>query len=118
MRQVFFKSFYPMLAFCAFSICACANNPSTDTTKNNNSPQGDVTLILPSGFNAVVFADNLGGARHLAVNANGDVYVKLSKLKNGKGILRLRDTNGDGVAEDIKGFGDFPGTGIAIGNGY
>jgi glucose/arabinose dehydrogenase len=118
MRQVFAKSFYPMLAFCALSICACANNSNGDTTKNNNAQQGDVTLVLPAGFSAVVFADNLGGARHLAVNANGDVYVKLSRLKNGKGILRLRDANGDGVAEDISGFGNFPGTGIAIKNGF
>jgi glucose/arabinose dehydrogenase len=118
MRQVFAKSFYPMLAFCTLSIYACANDSSGDTTKNNNAPQSDVTLTLPAGFSAVVFADNLGGARHLAVNANGDVYVKLSRLKNGKGILRLRDTNGDGVAEDILGFGNFPGTGIAIKNGF
>jgi glucose/arabinose dehydrogenase len=118
MRLVISKSFYPLLAFCAFSICACANNSGTDTTKNNGSPQADVTLTLPSGFSAIVFADNLGGARHLAVNTNGDVYVKLSRLKNGKGILRLRDANGDGVAEDITGFGSFPGTGIAIRNGY
>jgi glucose/arabinose dehydrogenase len=86
--------------------------------KKTNITADDVTLKLPSGFNAVVFAENLGGTRHLTVNANGDVYVKLSRLKNGNGIYRLRDANGDGKAEDIKGFGKFPGTGIAIKNGY
>ncbi len=39
-------------------------------------------------------------------------------MKNGHGILRLRDTNNDGVADSISGFGNFGGTGIAIKNGY
>jgi len=43
-------------------------------------PPGDPDnggLFLPEGFEAVVVADSLGSARHLAVNHNGDVYVKL-----------------------------------------
>ena len=77
---------------------------------------GDITI--PTGFNATVVADNLGNARHLAVSSNGDVYVKLEALKNGKGIMRLRDNNGDGKADDITGFGNYIGTGIAISGGY
>jgi glucose/arabinose dehydrogenase len=118
MRQLFPKSFYAVFAFCVISLYACANNSNGDTTKNNNSNTADVTLTLPAGFNAAVFAEGLGSARHITVNANGDVYVKLGDLKDGKGIYRLRDTNGDGKADDIKGFGNFPGTGIAIKNGY
>ena len=71
-------------------------------------------IQLPSGFSSTVFADGLGKARHLAVNANGDVYVKLEKLREGKGILRLRDNDGDGVSDDLLGFGRYIGTGIAI----
>jgi glucose/arabinose dehydrogenase len=52
------------------------------------------------------------------VNSNGDIYVKLGRLQNGKGILRLRDKNGDGLMDDITGFGNYRGTGIAIKNGY
>jgi len=118
MRQLFSKSFYGLFAFCLISLYACANDSNDDSTKKDKINADDVTLKLPSGFNAVVFADNLGSARHLTVNANGDVYVKLARLKNGNGIIRLRDTNGDGKAEDISGFGNFPGTGIAIKNGY
>ena len=40
------------------------------------------------------------------------------RLKDGNGILRLRDKNGDGVADDISGFGKYIGTGILIKNGY
>jgi glucose/arabinose dehydrogenase len=75
-------------------------------------------ITLPAGFQATILADELGRARHLAVNTNGDVYVKLDKLNEGRGILRLRDANGDGKAEDISGFGNYKGTGIAIKNGY
>lgn len=75
-------------------------------------------ITLPDGFKAVVVADSLGQARHLTVTKNGDVYVKMERVRNGRGIIRLRDINGDGVADDISGFGNYPGTGIAIKNGY
>jgi glucose/arabinose dehydrogenase len=81
------------------------------------NPQSDI-LSLPAGFSATILADTLGRARHLAVAPNGDVYVKLEKLKDGKGIYRLRDRNGDGRAEDITGFGNYIGTGIAIRDNY
>jgi hypothetical protein len=65
-------------------------------------PQGDPTnggLALPGDFEAVVVADSLGRARHLAVNKNGDIYVKL-RVPNAKnqGSVALRDNNNDGKA--------------------
>ncbi len=75
-------------------------------------------LQLPEGFAALVVADNLGVARHLAVRDNGDVYVALRRLQDGHGIVALRDTNGDGRADVIERFGEFPGTGIGIRDGY
>lgn len=75
-------------------------------------------LKLPAGFGALKVADGIGRARHIAVTAQGDVYVKLMRVADGKGIVRLRDTNGDGKAEDISGMGNYGGTGIAIKNGY
>ncbi|HSF45921.1 MAG TPA: hypothetical protein VLA58_07910, partial [Chitinophagaceae bacterium] len=60
-------------------------------------------LILPAGFSSTVFHDSLGKARHLTVAPNGDVYVKLDRLKDGKGIIRLVDANKDGVAETATG---------------
>jgi glucose/arabinose dehydrogenase len=116
MKQLLFKPFYFPVLLCIFSLSACAS----DTTKvvNNTGSADDVILKLPEGFKATVFADGLGHARHIAVNTNGDVYVKLANLKNGKGIYRLRDTNGDGKADDITGFSSIAGTGIAIKGGY
>lgn len=75
-------------------------------------------LKLPQGFQAAVVAVNVGKPRHIVVNSNGDIYVKLEKVKDGKGILRLRDTRGDGKSYKISGFGNYGGTGITIKNGY
>jgi glucose/arabinose dehydrogenase len=86
-------------------------------------------LTLPAGFCATVFVDSVGGARHVAVAANGDVFVALStpgRLKAGDetgqgaraGVVALRDTNGDGRADQAERFGRAGGTGIAVGPGW
>jgi glucose/arabinose dehydrogenase len=75
-------------------------------------------LKLPGGFQVEVIADSLGAARHLAVTSNGIVYVKLGKLKNGKGIIALQDLNGDGRSYKKTGFGNYIGTGIYIKDGW
>jgi len=75
-------------------------------------------LKLPGGFQVQVIADSLGAARHLAVTGNGLIYVKLAKLKNGKGIIVLRDLKGDGSAYKKTGFGNYIGTGIYIKDGW
>ncbi len=80
-------------------------------------------LFLPGGFEGVVVADSLGRARHLAVNSNGDIYVKMRNPINGKGSIAMRDTNNDGKADIIENFGDYPdvgnyGTAMRIHKGY
>ncbi|MFD1140750.1 PQQ-dependent sugar dehydrogenase [Larkinella insperata] len=75
-------------------------------------------LKLTTGFGALTVADGLGTARHIAVDENGTVFVKLNKLKDGKGIVELQDTNGDGKADKTVTFGNYAGTGMAIYNGY
>src|SRR4051812_46767741 len=76
------------------------------------------TIQLPPGFTATIVTDSLVGARHLAVNKQGGVYVKLSKLRDGKGIIYLKDVDGSGKFVEQKAFGDYPGTGISIKNDY
>ena len=70
----------------------------------------DGAIHLPSGFRALVVADNLGSLRFMAVAPNGDIYVKTMK----EGIIALRDTNGDGRADVKETFGSGGGTGIAV----
>ena len=80
-------------------------------------------MFLPDGFGALVVADSVGRSRHLAVNNNGDVYVKL-RIETGKlGNIALRDTNNDGKMDIFKRFGDYPNDGsfateMRIHNGY
>lgn len=92
----------------------CAKN--RDLMQTGTSQSGG--LLLPKGFSAIVVADSIGQGRHIAVNNNGDIYVSLARLKNGNGIVAIRNKNGDGKAEIIKYFGSLPGTGIGINNGY
>jgi len=68
-------------------------------------------LILPNGFAALVVVDSIGPSRHLAVNDNGDVYVKLKIDEGTKGNVALRDTDGDGKADIVQRFGDYPNDG-------
>jgi glucose/arabinose dehydrogenase len=91
-------------------------NPIKPQVLKKAAPAPDIKL--PAGFSATIIAQDLGAARHIAITKTGDIYVKLSKLKDGKGIYRLRDTNKDGVIDEQTGFGDYPGTGILIKNGY
>lgn len=89
-------------------------------------PKGDSDnggLFLPGGFEALVVADSVGKARHLAVNKNGDIYIKLRVPINGKGIVAMRDTDNDGKPDQTEYFGDYNdvgnyGTAMRIHNGY
>ncbi len=77
-------------------------------------------LTLPAGFCAVVVADQVGAARHIAVAANGDVFVALAGSRapgRSGGVLALRDTTGDGKADVSAQFGDQGGSGLALGRG-
>jgi glucose/arabinose dehydrogenase len=94
-----------------------ANIPNTSFPKKNHQP-ADSGLLLPPGFSATIIAKDLVGARHMAVTKQGGIYVKLSKLKDGKGIYYLKDTNDDGVVKVQYSFGDYPGTGIFIKDDY
>ena len=75
-------------------------------------------LTLPPGFCAGIFADSLGGVRHMAIAGNGDVLVMRQNRRRGDsasaGVMVLRDANGDGKAEVMGSFGPVGGTGIAI----
>jgi len=82
-------------------------------------------LALPIGFKAVVVVDSLKGqSRHIAVNSNGDIYVKARNhfRNDGYGNIALRDTNNDGKADLIVPFGKYDGhtygTAMRIHNGY
>ncbi|WP_240975923.1 PQQ-dependent sugar dehydrogenase [Chitinophaga fulva] len=97
---------------------SCNNNPTKESPKEPATDNGNVGLELPQGFGALRFADSTGNARHLTVNKNGVVYVKLENPVNGHAIVVLKDKNGDGRADERSAFAPYGGTGIAIKDGY
>ena len=50
---------------------SCSKNVQLIFDENNGG------LFLPKGFKSIVVHDGVGQSRHLAVNDNGDIYVKL-----------------------------------------
>jgi glucose/arabinose dehydrogenase/mono/diheme cytochrome c family protein len=99
--------------------------PKSENTELPKSDKDNGGLALPDGFEALVVADSTGLARHLTVNSNGDIYVKLRYLGKGEegGTIALRDTNHDGKADIMKNFGKYKdegglANGIIIHDGY
>jgi len=75
----------------------------------------DGAFVLPDGFCAQLFAEDVGPARHIVVTATGDVYV--ARWREGSragGVLALRDTNADGRADIREEFGPEGGSGLAL----
>jgi glucose/arabinose dehydrogenase len=69
----------------------------------------DDAIKVPAGFSVTVVQEGLGAGRHLAVAANGDIY-----LAGRDGLVAMRDTNGDGKVDQTAKFGDVQGTGVLI----
>lgn len=110
------------LVFAASCFTACKE----EATRMPKADPGNAGLFLPDNFEALAVVDSIGRARHLAVNDNGDIYVKLTfndKMDRSGGTVGLRDLNGDGKADSVVYFGDYKdvgssAVGITIHNGY
>lgn len=97
-----------------FAACS-GDSPKINLIEPDSDDGG---LTLPDGFSALVVADNLGRARHIVADDQGDIYIALNRSNNGGGIVCLRDTSNDGRADIIKYFGKYHGTGINIHGNY
>ncbi len=99
-------------------LCSCEPNVELPPSDPDNGG-----LFLPGGFGALTVVDSLGKTRHITVNGNGDIYAQLMFADDGEGTIALRDRDGDGKADSIVRFGDYPdegksATGITLHNGY
>lgn len=105
---------FGLLLSCCGATALAANCPSP--------PDG---LKPADGLCVQVFAHGVGAARHLAISADGTVYVMTDgparsgaapfPALQGKGpIVALRDTDGDGRANAGFRFGKEGGTGLAL----
>jgi glucose/arabinose dehydrogenase/mono/diheme cytochrome c family protein/sugar lactone lactonase YvrE len=111
---MYFRSFALLSVMCT-SIAAA----------NTSCPDDDSGLSLPTGFCATIFADGIGHARHLAVSANGVVYVNTwsgvyygnDTPPAGGFLIALKDSGGKGRADTIQRFGESVQGGGAGGTG-
>jgi glucose/arabinose dehydrogenase len=88
---------------------AGGSGPMVDCDTDNGA------IDLPPGFCAVVFANGLGRARHLAVTPAGDLYVAVANSLDGStlgSVVALRDSDGDLRADRVERFGDAGGNGV------
>ncbi|WP_162340571.1 PQQ-dependent sugar dehydrogenase [Cyclobacterium salsum] len=111
----FTQSLYTCLM--AVLVMAACGSPTEQTETPSpyfTADEDQGGLNLGAGLQAYVVAEDLGRGRHLAVNENGDIYMNLREATEEGGIVALRDTDGDGRADDIQYFGDFGGTGMAF----
>lgn len=90
---------------------SCINAQDNKSTSNPG-------LKLPNGFKAAIIADDLGRTRHLTVTAEGNIYAKLNRLKDGKGTVYLEDTNKDGIMDKQSYISNYNGTGMFIKDNY
>ncbi len=112
------KPVLALLSLLALSSCGTDTGKTLPVADSDNGG-----LYLPMGFGALVVVDSIGRTRHITVNGNGDIYAQLNNSEDGKGTIAMRDTDGDGKADSIVGFGDYldkgrGATGITIHNGY
>jgi len=112
--------FFALANISLFVLLLCSCEPVVELPPSDPYNGG---LFLPGGFEALTVVDSLGDTRHITVNGNGDIYAQLMFADDGEGTVALRDRNGDGKADSIVRFGDYPdkgrsATGITIHDGY
>lgn len=94
--------------------------PGGDTC---NPPETGITL--PPGFCATIFADAIGHARHMVMSEDGTLYVNTWSGRyyrnfppvSGAFLVALKDSDGDGQADQVLRFGPTAGQGNAGGDG-
>lgn len=103
-----------LIAVLLMAACGSPTEQTEEISPYFTADEDQGGLNLGAGLQAYVVAEDLGRGRHLAVNENGDIYMNLREATEEGGIVALRDTDGDGRADDIQYFGDFGGTGMAF----
>ena len=106
------------VVFLLISLWGCDKTPESAKSQLKCDPDNG-GLILPDGFCALVVADHINFLRHIVVTRNGDIYGSRRNLSfEAGGLVGIRDLDDDGKADVIQEFGNEPGLGIAIYEGF
>lgn len=97
---------------------SCKTHTEENQSGELKADSTNAGLTLPKGFGALKAAEDIGPARHLAVTAEGNIYVKLAYPdKEGNGIIFLKaNENANSYAKT--GFAHYGGTGIYVKGNY
>ncbi len=109
MRSVFFPlilAFFPMTR----------TTPAAGHGAAAACAPGNGGLTLAPGFCAIVVAESLGPVRQITVGPDGTVYGALAKGDGG--IVALRDTDGDGRADERRVFGPQGANDVKVHEGH
>jgi len=100
-----------LAAALAIPLCACLPGEQPVETvapaPNESAPPSTAGLILPPGFEAQVVFEGTGESRELFIREDGDIFVSLAGIRDGKHILGLRDEDGDFVVDTVEAFFHF-----------
>ncbi len=95
----------PWLALAALAALACRSPSPAPSAGGATTPTTPDTIVIVGhrlyvhpGFSVNIFREGLSGVRYLALGPGGAVYASLS---DGGRIVRLKDVNGDGVADSV-----------------
>lgn len=108
-----------LLLSVALFLTACDHAEPEKSAQAVQCDENNGGLDLPDGFCALVVADHISFLRHISVAPNGDIYgSRINRRLNLGGLVAIRDTDQDGRADVIREFGDQPGMGIMVSDGY
>lgn len=112
------RPFLSLLTMAIAAPCGAAEIVSAYSVDPAERIDPDLGIRVPPSFEARVFADVDGYARHIAVRGDGTVYLALTvRMGQGAdtGVLALRDTDGDRVADVKEAFGtNIPATELVL----
>ena len=105
-----------------FSTSLWAAQVSSPYSVDTSAPMDpELGMRIPPGFEATVFAEMEGYARHMAVRDDGTLYLALTvRMGRGStmGLVAMQDSDGDGVADVIERFAtNIPGTALQFHDG-
>ncbi|MCU0404424.1 MAG: PQQ-dependent sugar dehydrogenase, partial [Chitinophagaceae bacterium] len=90
----------------------------SDSLKGKNIQYNTPPSInVAKGFSITPVVEKLGRNRHITIGPNGDLFVKLERLRNGFGIFQFK-ARPNGQYEVVDSFGNYTGTGILVKNGF
>jgi glucose/arabinose dehydrogenase len=108
-----------MLAFAAAAATLAAGAAPAPSPGPPVCTAGNAGLTLPPGFCATLYAESLTAPRHMVVAPNGDLVVSLRSTRSQAGmvpggVVILRDSDGDGRADQRHKFGEYSSSAVAL----